>query len=334
VNRLEALIERPIALILLPLSILPFLLVAPQMVESRQLYERRHQSGPIAPPEVVLTPAQRARFKPVAAYTGAVPVLAYGGISDDPGPGSISREAFAEQMAALGHMGFTTISPEQLARLRAGDTRGLPPRPILITFDGGRLDSYRAADKVLAQRGFRATMFVNTSAIESEEPSKLTWSELHRMDDSGRWDIEAQAHDGARRVAYDDLGRTAPYFAVRRFTRSEGLESFADYERRVTGDLFAVADRLREQGFEPHAIAQPEGEYGQGTTNDPAIAPFMRALLARQFGLYFARHPRNEPGYVARAGEPQRLRMHAELTTDRMYMWLRDHSPGAAKRRG
>ena len=328
-NRLEALVERPIALLLLPLSIIPFLLIAPQMVESRQLYERRHESGPLAPPEVVLTPAQKARFQPVAPYGGAVPVLAYGGIADDAGGGSVSRETFAEQMAALKHMGFNAISTEQFARLRAGDARGLPPRPILITFDGGRLDSYRAADKVLAQHGFRAAMFVTTRAIESEDPSRLTWAELQRMNDSGRWDIEPQAHDGARRVAYDERGSTAPYFAVRRYTRSEGLESFADYERRVTGDLFAVADRLREQGFDPNAIAIPDGEYGQGTTNDPAIAPFMRALLARQFGTYFGRHPRNEPDYAAALGEPQRLQVHPELTTDRMYMWLRDHSPGA-----
>ena len=148
------------------------------------------------------------------------------------------------------------------------------------------------------------------------------------MDDSGRWDVEPQAHRGHRRVAYDQAGHTGPYFAVRRFTRSQGLESFADYERRVTGDLFAVAERMRDQGFDPHAIAVPEGEYGQRLTNDPAIAPFMRGLLTRQFGVYFARHERNEPGYATAAGDAQRLELHSRTTTDRLYMWLRDHSPG------
>jgi hypothetical protein len=329
VSRLEAILERPLALFLLVLSFVPFLLVVPQMVESRELYERRHKSGPLPPPEVVLTPAQVRRFQPVAPYAGAIPVLAYDRIDDDGGdPRSVSRRTFAEHMAALKRMGFQTVSTEQFARMRAGDGRGLPPRPILITFDGGRLDSYRTADKVLARHGFRAAMFVVTSEIEAENPAVLTWQELHGMDRSGRWDVEPQAHEGERRVAYDRSGHTAPFFAVRRFTRSEGLEAFADYERRVTGDLFAVAERMRDQGFEPHAIALPEGDYGQRTTNDPAIAPYMRALLTRQFGVFFARHELNDPEYATAEGDAQRLDVHSRLTTDRLYMWLRDHSPG------
>lgn len=330
-SRLEGLLERPLALLLLPLSILPFLLLVPQMVESRELYERRHQSGPLPAPDVALTPAQVKRFQPVAPYSGAVPVLAYGRVADATDPRAVSRRTFAEQMAALKRMGFQSISTEQFARFRAGDLAALPARPVLITFDGGRLDSYRAADRVLARHGLRATMFVSTAAIEAEDPAHLTWAELHRMADSGRWEVEPQGHDGARRVAYDELGSTAPFYAVRRYTRSDGLESFADYERRVTGDLFAVAERMRDQGFATHALALPDGEYGQARTNDPAIAPFMRALLARQFGVYFARHQRNEPDYARALGEPQRLELHAGTTTDRLYMWLRDHSPGAGR---
>ena len=330
-SRLEALIERPLALILLPLSILPFLLVVPQMVESRELYERRHQSGPLPAPEVVLTPAQVARFQPVAPYSDAVPVLAYGGVREEAEATAVSRHTFAEQMAALKQMGFRTISMEQFARFRAGNREGLPARPILITFDDGRLDSYRGADKVLAQHGFRASMFVITSKIEDEDPAHLTWRELHGMEDSGRWDVQPQAHRGHGTVAYDQLGSTAPYYAVRRYTRSEGLESFADYERRVTEDVFAAGERLRDQGFDPRAFAVPHGDYGQRITNDPAIAPFMRDLLGRQFGTYFTRHERNEPGYATRDAEPQRLVVHEGTTTDRLYMWLRDQSPGAER---
>jgi hypothetical protein len=122
--------------ILLALSLLPFFLVVPRMVESRELYERRHESGPLPPPEVVLTPAQIERFQPVAPYSGAIPVLAYGRVDDGDetdDPRAVSRRTFAEQMAALEVMGFQTVSTDQLARLRAGDARGLPPRPILIT---------------------------------------------------------------------------------------------------------------------------------------------------------------------------------------------------------
>ncbi|MEA2474981.1 MAG: hypothetical protein QOE06_2896, partial [Thermoleophilaceae bacterium] len=94
-------------------------------------------------------------------------------------------------------------------------------------------------------------------------------------------------------------------------------------------DVFGAGDRLRDQGFDPHAFALPYGDYGQERTNDPAIPQFMRELLTRQYGVYFARNPRNQPGYARAVGEAQRLVVHSGITTDRLYMWLRDQSPGA-----
>jgi hypothetical protein len=328
VSRLEAILERPLALLLLPLSLLPFFLVVPQMVESRQLYDRRHNSGPLPAPEVVLTPAQLRRFQPVAAYSGAIPVLAYHGIRDERDGYSVSRRTFAEQMAALDRMGFQTITTDEFVRFRRGDVRGLPARPLLITFDDGRLDSYRGADRVLAEHGFKATMFVITKHIERENPFYLTWTEIHRMDDSGRWDIQPHAHAGHTKVAYDSVGSTAPFYAVRRYTSSGGQESFADYEQRVSKDLFALRERMLDQGFEPRAFAVPYGNYGQRETNDPGIAPLMRELMQRQFGVYFVQDEQNQPEYAGRAGEAERFEVHSDTTTDRLYMWLRDHSPG------
>jgi poly-beta-1,6-N-acetyl-D-glucosamine N-deacetylase len=330
VTRLEGILGRPLALLLLPLSLLPFLLVVPQMVESRELYDRRHKSGPLPAPAVTLTPAQAARFQPVAPYSGAVPVLAYRGINDGNDPRAVTRQAFAEQMAVLARMGYRTISIDQYARFRRGDGRGLPARPLLLTFDGGRLDSYRGADRVLQRHGFRAAIFVVTGDIADEKPSHLTWRELHRLRDSGRWDIEPHAHRGNVRVAFDEAGHTAPYYAVRRHTRSRGLESFADYERRVTTDLFRLREEMIDHGFEPHAISVPDGDYGQRSANDPAIAPFLSDLLRRQFGAYFVRDALNDPDYTTRAGEPARYEAGSSTTADRVYMWLRDHAPKAA----
>jgi hypothetical protein len=302
------------------------------MIEARDLYDRRHNSGPLPAPEVVLTQAQVLRFQPVAPYGGAIPVLAYHGIRDENDGYSVSRRTFAEQMAALKRMGFNTISTEQFARFRRGDTRGLPTRPLLITFDDGRLDSYRGADKVLEQHGFRAAMFVITSHIERKNPFYLTWKELHRMDDSRRWDIEPHAHEGHSKVVYGSLGNSAPFYAVRRYTDSEGLETFADYEQRVSKDLFALRERMLDQGFEPHAFAVPYGNYGQRLTNDPAIAPYMKALMERQFGVFFVQDEQNEPEYAGQIGEATRFEVHSDTTTDRLYMWLRDHSPGERDR--
>ena len=326
-SRLEGLLRRPLAFLLLPLSFVPFLLVVPQMVESRQLYERRHKSGPLPVPRVDLTPAQRLRFQPLPPYGGAVPVLAYHGIGAEGDPRSVSRRTFAEQMAALRHMGFRTISIAQYSRFRRGEVTGLPPRPLLLTFDDGRLDSYRGADRVLARNGFRATMFVITGEVERENPTHLTWRELHSMRGSGRWDVQPATRAGHVRVAYDRAGHTAPFYAVRRYTRSDGRESFADYERRVTTDLFAVKDDMEDHGFDSVALAVPYGDYGQRQLGNTEVAVFMRELLTRQFPVWFTDDELNAPDYTTPRGEPRRFEVNSAITTDRLYMWLRDHAP-------
>ena len=335
IARLKSAGARTLSLLLIPASIVPVLLVVPQIAESHRLFDRRHNSGPIAPPEVVLSANQKARLQPVAPYAGkgSVPVLAYGQVTDsrDAGPLAVTRRAFAEQMAALRQMGFRSIATGDYLRLRRGDTRGLPERPILITFDGGRLNSYRGTDRVLQRYGFQATMFVATADVRREDPKFLTWRELKDMDRSSRWDIQPLAHDGYRRVASNERGDMAPFYAVRRFTASEGLETFADYERRVTEDVFDVREALEDQGFDPQALAVPEGNYGQLGSNDQAIAPFMRGLLARQFGAFFTRDAKNDPGYAGADAEAERYVVGRATTTDRLYMWLRDHSPGAAR---
>ena len=322
---------RSLQFLLLPLSVIPLVWVGPKILESHHLFDRRHNSGPLPAPVVSLNAWQKQRFQPVAPYTGVAPVLSYGEISDDPkaGPLAVTRREFAQQMAALHWMGFRTITVDQYLRMRAGDVRGLPPRPILITFDGGRLDSYRGAHRVLQREGFHAAMFVVSDQVRRQNPDFLMWKELHSMAKSHVWEIEPYAAKGYARIAFDARGHMAPFYAVRRFTRSGGLEPFADYAQRVTLDVFAARDALHDQGFRPRAFAVPGGDYGQLATNDPRIAPFMRDLLTREFGAFFTRNARNAPEYAGHDVEAQRYVVGRTTSTDRLYMWLRDHSPAA-----
>ena len=329
---LAGLLGRPLSFLLLPLSIVPFLYVMPGLLDSHREFDRRHHAEPLADPGVTLSAAQQKRFRSVAPYQGAIPVLAYHGIGGRDEL-SVSRRTFAEQMAALRRMNFRSVSIEDYARFARGDTRGLPERPILITFDGGRLDSYRGAHLVLARHQFRATMFVRTAQVQGGNPSFLTWRELKNMVAAKRWDVQPMAHSGHRLIAYNAQGDTGPYYAVRRFTRSEGLESFADYERRVAGDLFSLRTVMDEHALPARTIAVPYGNYGQVSTNDPRIEGYMRALLARQFGTVFVQDQANAPAYT-RPGDPaERYEVNSETTTDQLYVWLRDHSPAAERDR-
>jgi biofilm PGA synthesis lipoprotein PgaB len=318
-------IRRFLSFLALPLSVLPLLAIVPQIQQSQANFKREHKMAPLSAPQIALTAAQKARFEPVAAYQGAVPVLAYHGITTGSSrdPKTISQRRFAEQMAALHQMGFAAISMEQYLRFQRGDDAGLPERPVLITFDDGRLDAYRSADAVLERYGYRATMFVVAGEVEKANPFYLTWKELHRMADSGRWDIQPNAYAGNERISVDSQGRPGSFYADRRYTRSGGPESLSDYERRVTTDVFAAKDAMAKHGFSSSAFGGVE----PSATDDPETDAFLRDLLHRQFQVFFVPDERNAPDFT-RPGQPTaRYEVGATTTTDRLYMWLRDNAP-------
>jgi peptidoglycan/xylan/chitin deacetylase (PgdA/CDA1 family) len=319
--------KRLMSLLLLPLSVIPFIGIVPTITHSHKRFEREHNMGPLLPPHVSLSGAERVRYTPLSAPLDEVPVLAWHGILPARDGYSTSQRAFARQLALLKQLGYTSISTRQWADFRAGRRAGLPARPILLTFDDGRLDSYRGADKVLQRMGMRAAMFVITGEIEKRSPFYLTWAELHRMQRSGRWDIEPHAYAGHVQVTVSADGRIAPFYAARRFTRSQGRETLQGWEARVSGDLFALREQFAAQGIEPHVFAVPYGDYGQRAANDPEIAGLLSALLKRQFGSFFIQADDDDPGFTTPGtGAAQRYELRTDTSLDDLYGWLRRHS--------
>jgi len=318
-------------LLLLPLSAIPLLGAVPLVLATYNRYVRYYSSPPLAAPRQVLSEAERVEFKPLAEYVGAIPVLVYHGINDHDDGYSMSQETFAAQMQMLKLAGFHTVSIAQYGRFQAGDLTGLPPRPILLTFDDGRLDSFRGADRILAEYGFRATMFVITGDIVDRNPFYLSWTELHRMIDSGHWDVQPHAYRGHVQITVDARGDERPFYAARRYLRSIGEESFAAYQQRVAGDLFTLAAQFKEQGIPVYSIAVPYGDYGQqDANNDPRIVPFVLPLMRSQFGTVFVQDDRNDPPYTTpteEGGPEKRWEAHTSSTAERLYDWLRAEDP-------
>lgn len=192
--------KRAIRLLLLPLSVVPFVAGVPIVIAQHERFDREHNMGPLPASTAGLTTAESSRLAPLPATPGRIPVLLWHGISNTPDGYSVTQAEFARQLAALKHLGYESITAEQWADFRAGEVADLPPRPILLTFDDGRLDSYRGADRVLQRHGMQATMFVITGKIEEGDPEYLTWAELHAMAGSGRWDIEPHGHEGHQKL--------------------------------------------------------------------------------------------------------------------------------------
>jgi hypothetical protein len=320
-------VKRLLSFLLLPLSIVPFFAIAPTILHSRERFTREHHMGPLALPIAGLSAAEKAKFQPFAAPANEVPVLVWHGIGPARDGYSVSQGQFARQIELLKRLGYTSISTRQWADFRLGRTAGLPAKPILLTFDDGRLDSYRGADRVLEHAGMHAAMFVITDEIEKGNPFYLSWAELHAMRDSGRWDVEPHAHAGHHEVAINAQGDQAPWYAARRYTRSQGVESLAQWEARVSSDLFTVRERFANHGIEPQAFAVPYGDYGQYGTSDPAIADLLSGLLTRQFGNWFIQADDNDPGFsTPGTGAVQRYELRTNTRIETLDGWLRRHS--------
>ncbi len=135
----------------------------------------------------------KARFP---AFHDAVPVLLYHRLRPQSG--------FDAQMRRLHDLGFEAITLDQYIRFVRGKAVGLPPRPVLLTFDDGYPSAWKKADPVLARYGWSAVMYVPTGYVG--HPGFLSWEELRQMRSSGRWQIDEHAGNGHVLITADAAG--------------------------------------------------------------------------------------------------------------------------------
>lgn len=337
VRRAGLVASRAFGIALLPLSILPIVLLTPQIVHAPELYLRMHVLpaliGPppadrsaLPVPRIRLSAAQRARFVPFATHE-SVPVVSYSAVNDRHDPTSLTQNALALQLQMLARAGFRTISMSQYVRFLRGRQRGLPGRPLLLTFDA-RIDTWRAADRLLQRYGMRATLFVVAGEVQQADPRYLSWKEIRAAAASGRWDVQEAAGLGDQQIVVDRFGQRRSFYANKRFAQGH-LESLAGWRRRVTDDIRwgrrTIAANV--SGHRPRAIALPSGDYGQTRTNDRRIPQRLPSWLARRFGAVFAG---DAPAYVhlRAAGQPASpFQVRANTTPQRLYGRLRMAAP-------
>src|SRR3954452_16553965 len=76
--------ERAGTLLLLPLSMVPFVLLGPQIAESHRNFQRSQDASALPAPRVVPTALEAALWQPPLRARGAgVPVLAYAGVGGE-----------------------------------------------------------------------------------------------------------------------------------------------------------------------------------------------------------------------------------------------------------
>ena len=127
-------------------------------------------------------------------------------------------------------------------------------------------------------------MFVVAAWPEARPGWALHWSELAKMQESGRWDIQEHAGTGHHHIPIDAAGKGGEFYAYRGW-KEGGLERFGAYQHRVSHDVKWGEYMLRQHipGYVPLAFAVPYSNYGQRFTNDPRIPGFFLDFLHTQF---------------------------------------------------
>ncbi len=148
--------------------------------------------------------------------TAGLRILLYHRVADDDDPLSLAPQRFREQMEHLAAEGYTVLDlVTAVAMLDAGE---LPPRALGLTFDDGFTDVRDEALPVLADHGFRATVFVTTGVTDGRlsfpwyvgpQPPVLGWDEVAALDREGTLRFEAHTVSHPNLLSADDAAARA-----------------------------------------------------------------------------------------------------------------------------
>jgi peptidoglycan/xylan/chitin deacetylase (PgdA/CDA1 family) len=220
-------------------------------------------------------------------YGHGIPVINYQDISAHRGIYSVTSTAFAQQLATLKQAGFHSVRLRQVVDLVSGRGPRLPPRPLLITFDGGIASAYVNADAILARYGFTAVIFAPTSHLATKTPSYyLTRDELKHLVSTGRWEVGSYTDSGHQviRTAVDASG---PWLTNVELHPDGSWESLDGWRQRVAADLDRSVDEISDlQGRRPVALAYPFLA-SSPAPNRRALPPLLDQLVAQRFALAF-----------------------------------------------
>jgi biofilm PGA synthesis lipoprotein PgaB len=263
---------------------------------------------PLPAPNVALTSDEKQVWAKLPPDRSSIPVLLYHGIGPESNFSNtsdadygIGSEDFAKQMTMIDHAGYKTIDLQTFIDFVQKKQVELPPRPLLLTFDDARADSWTGADDILRKLHFNAVMFVDVGRVDAGDPEYLTWQELATMQDSGRWQPQLHSGKGHKQVHYapgpDDYG---PFYAY-----EQQEEDFDGWRDRVRSDIAWGQTTLGDHSstYRPLAFAPPYGSYGQDGTNDPKIPDDLLGWLTQRYAAVFTQ----DVNARAHAGDGQPL---------------------------
>ncbi len=253
----------------------------------------------------------------------AVPVLLYHGLLEKTDRFTTTPENFKNEMFALKRAGWETISVADFIAYIQGE-KTLPEKSFLLTFDDGRVDSYREADPILKALGWSAVMFVATDQslpAQGINEYYINEEQIKNMAASGRWEIESHARQiTGGTFPIDAAGNQGQLLSNKMWlTNQNRFETDDEYRTRLSNELIMSKKALENVTHIPvHAFAYPFGDYGQESITAKGLAiPLIHDTLAEapydvafrqtwdRTNLYTFNYPNIEPDlYRLRRVEP------------------------------
>jgi hypothetical protein len=195
---------------------------------------------------------------------------------------SVTSAELGRQMDALRARGYDSITPQQYAQWMRGNTAGLPPKPVLITFDDGIANALPALG-IMRARGYVGTMFAVSGFADTPDDWSMDWGTLTQLRAAG-WSI--QLHGGPD--GHDNIqGQFCDSYLACRLPG----ESAAAYQARVVNDLTIGDQALRSRGLisAPSAVfAVPFDDWGIAVADRDAVpANFLQSYFEQRFAAVF-----------------------------------------------
>lgn len=203
-----------------------------------------------------------------ASELSSMPILMYHDVTLDPLKSSkicVTKEKFARDLDYIEAAGYTTISFQDIIDFENGD-KDLPDKPMLITFDDGRLGVYKYAYPMLKERNMKCTFFVIGERLDNKPENRkygeyINWKQAKEMYDSGLVEIQPHTYD--------------MHFSKESLTRSVGVlpltgESERNHYNRFKDDTVKIVKAIKERvGSESYVYSYPYGKFN--ATNDKVL---------------------------------------------------------------
>jgi peptidoglycan/xylan/chitin deacetylase (PgdA/CDA1 family) len=173
-----------------------------------------------------------------------VHVLCYHHLTANPKSDSISvkPDDFRAQMQALKDGGYSSLSCAQLADYFA-NTKDIPDKSVIISFDDGRLSFQEVAAPILDEFGFKAVLFINPGMVGGK--GFLSWDQLKALQQAGH---EIDSHT----LTHENLTKN---------TQKLTLEKFRELIRdQITDSYRQIEEHI---GVAPVGLAYPFGNYDE-----------------------------------------------------------------------